>query len=216
LKNHHKLIEKDGNYFVTKLNRNIQKVIVTLVCALIVVVNCAYAQNSVVVILLFGDEATPLQHVVTVSPSGRDSRDPVAALNSIVGTYQNHYLVLIGPGIYDLEEQLVMRRFVNVVGSGEGVTQLRGSIGHSDAGPDSALIIGSGYSPFSNLSVFNGTGPEGGAAGTTSTGVYNFNVKENLNTVFNMNKVTVVVDGAQIIMAYTMIRLVRLLMTRVF
>ena len=105
--------------------------------------NNAYAQNRVVVIPFFSDDAASLANVVTVSRSGGDFTNPIDALNSITDNEAgNTYIILIGPGIYDLTESLVMKPFVNIIGSGKYITHIRGNIADDLPGPEAALVIG--------------------------------------------------------------------------
>lgn len=78
--------------------------------------------------LLDGQEAsafTPAaERVLWVSPSGGDFSSVQAALDSITdASASNRYLVRVGPGIFT--EPVTMKPFVDVEGSGEGVTTLR-------------------------------------------------------------------------------------------
>ncbi len=97
----------------------------------------AQAADKVVVIPLFG-HGKPLKNIVTVAKANGKFTDPVAAVNSITdASYDNPYLVVIGPGVYTLTHTLVMKPWVDITGSGENVTRLVGAISH---GESSAII----------------------------------------------------------------------------
>jgi len=69
-----------------------------------------------------------LNHVVTVSPTGGDYSSIQAALDSITDAAEdNRYLVKIGPGVY--VEQVTMKPFVDIEGSGQDVTTIRWGAG---------------------------------------------------------------------------------------
>ncbi|HWR97102.1 MAG TPA: hypothetical protein VN317_01635 [Candidatus Methanoperedens sp.] len=78
--------------------------------------------------------AGPMPHyanVVVVAKSGGDFTDPITAVNSITdSSVNNPYLVMIMPGVYDLiDGQLAMKQFVDIEGSGEGITTITKSVG---------------------------------------------------------------------------------------
>ncbi|MEO0369499.1 MAG: hypothetical protein AAF197_12080, partial [Pseudomonadota bacterium] len=99
----------------------------------------------------------PLQNVVTVSPANGDFTSPIAAINSIDDAGPtNPYLVVIGPGIYDLgNSQLVMKDHVSVTGSGQDVTILRGSVSSDTFDENSALLVGANSASIRDLTLDN-------------------------------------------------------------
>lgn len=75
--------------------------------------------------------ATPhYANVIVVAKSGGDFSDLNAAANSIVDASEsNPYLIKLMPGVYELGATLLqVRPYVNVEGSGEGATVIRGNI----------------------------------------------------------------------------------------
>ena len=114
-----------------------------------------FAQNRVVVIPIFGDDAKPLKNIITVAKANGNFTDPVKAVNSIKdASDKNPYLVVIGPGVYTITESLVMQEYVDIAGSGENVTKIQGAIsGSSDA--SSAIISGANNAALSSLTVEN-------------------------------------------------------------
>ena len=115
------------------------KGIVVLIGALFVLAQVtAFAANKVVVIPLFDSSCTsgtckPLKNIVTVAKANGMFTDPVAALNSITdASVTNPYLVVIGPGVYTVTAPVVMKEWVDITGSGENVTKIKGAISTGD------------------------------------------------------------------------------------
>jgi len=93
--------------------------------------------------------------VIIVAKSGGHFTSIQAALDSIPPPPAiTRTLVFVAPGIYD--EQVTMRAFVDIEGSGEGVTIIRWSGSESH---DSATVIGGHYAELRSLTVVN-TGGE--------------------------------------------------------
>jgi len=115
------------------------------------------AQNKVVVIPMFGDSPRPIENVVTVATANGDFDNPVDALNSITDASEsNPYLVAIGPGEYQLGgQQIVMKPYVEMVGSGKFATRLLATRGASTDTADAAVIVAAGNTSISNLSIDN-------------------------------------------------------------
>jgi hypothetical protein len=99
--------------------------------------------------------AAGLKNVITVAKANGDFTDPVAAVNSISdASATNPYLVVIGPGVYTITETLQMKPYVDIAGSGENVTRIKGAI--STAAPaSSAIIFGADNSTLSALTAEN-------------------------------------------------------------
>jgi pectin methylesterase-like acyl-CoA thioesterase len=82
---------------------------------------------AIIVLLapLAGAQATK---VVTVAQAGGDFTDPGAAVASILdASAANPYLVRVLPGVYTVASQIVMKPYVDLEGSGEGVTKIIGA-----------------------------------------------------------------------------------------
>ena len=93
--------------------------------AALVVANPAQAANRVVVIPLNSSKGKPLAQVVTVSGKNGDFRDLVAAVNSITdASGSKPYVIVIGPGRYNLNRTLVMKPWVSIYGAGREATIL--------------------------------------------------------------------------------------------
>ena len=95
----------------------------------------------------------------------------------------NTYIILIGPGIYDLTELLVMKPFVNIIGSGKYITLIRGNIADDLPGPEAALVIGGTLTTLSNLSISNTSNSTGAPVGKASIGIYSNSESPKLNNV---------------------------------
>jgi hypothetical protein len=100
-------------------------------------------------------------HTLIVSPN---PTDPVAAGQELIQAVSgiddpsasNAYLVKVEPGIYDLEaSSLVMRPFVDVEGSGEGITTITSALGSG-----SGTVVAANNSELRYLTVKN-TGETG-------------------------------------------------------
>jgi pectin methylesterase-like acyl-CoA thioesterase len=67
-------------------------------------------------------------NVIVVATTGGDFSDPIAAINSITdASATNPYLIKIMPGVYTLGSKLSLKSFVDIEGSGEGVTKITGA-----------------------------------------------------------------------------------------
>jgi len=71
-----------------------------------------------------------LMNVITVSAENGDFTSPVEAIESITdATDTNPYLIIIGPGVYDLgSTNLVMKEWVSIQGSGQEATKITGAV----------------------------------------------------------------------------------------
>lgn len=120
------------------------------------------AHNNVVVIPLSGDDLKPLKNMITVSPANGDFADPVAAVNSINdATFENPYVVVIGPGLYELSQTLQMKAYVDIVGSGINTTILQGAFsGTSTSDLASTVVSGAPGASISDLAIVNNGGPQ--------------------------------------------------------
>ncbi len=96
-----------------------------------------------------------LSNIVTVAKSGGDFTDPQKAIDSITDASEdNPYLVVIAPGIYEIEQTLEMKPYVSITGSGQYETHLWGKIGTSSI-KTSAIINGTQNATFSNIALQN-------------------------------------------------------------
>lgn len=126
------------------------------------------AQNKIIVVPL-GSNEKPLKNIVTVAKKNGDFSDPVAAINSITGASQsNPYLLFIAPGVFSLSETLIMKEYVHIQGSGEGITTLTAALSSASLNQSASVVSGANNSQISNLSVINTGG------GANSYAMYNF------------------------------------------
>jgi len=123
----------------------------------------AIAQVKVVVIPMGGDGP---RQVVNVEKSGGDFSSPQAAILSISDeSANNRYLIHIGPGEFTLSSTLIMRPYIDIVGTGPGKTILSGAISANDSN-DAAIIKGADNALLNGMSIQNS-----GGSGLFSIGV---------------------------------------------
>lgn len=137
-----------------------KKIIKSLSVAFILIAfaSSAIAQTKVVVIPMSGDDLKPLANIVSVAKQNGDFSSPIAAVASITDASEsNPYLIAIAPGVYDLEnQQLVMKEYVDIVGSGQNVTTLEGSVGSAGGlVAASSLVVGASNSSMQSLTIHN-------------------------------------------------------------
>jgi hypothetical protein len=119
-----------------------------------------------------------LKNIITVAKANGNFSDPVAAVNSITdASVNNPYLVLIGPGVYTITQTLQIKEHVDIVGSGENNTKIKGAISTGNYDASSAIISGANNSMLSSLSIENMGG------GDYSTALFNYQVSP---TVINL------------------------------
>ncbi len=135
------------------------------VVLLVFVASFSAAHQKVAVIPLHS--AKQLKNIVTVSPTGGDFTDPATALASITdASSSNIYHVAIGPGTYVITQQMVMKPFLSITGSGPATTIIKGAISTA-VESTSSLIVGADNSSLSDLMV------ENNCSGTFCLGIYN-------------------------------------------
>lgn len=110
------------------------------------------ADTRVVVVPLMGEMAN-LQNVVTVSKKNGDFTTIAAALQSIRdANSSNPYLIIVGPGVYNIAQTIVMKDHVSLIGSGLETTTLSGSFNGTSAS-SSPIIRTSNHSRISNMTI---------------------------------------------------------------
>lgn len=134
--------------------KRIQHVALFLLLGLLLGAIPVLADNRVVVIPLLGGKAKPIKHVVTVAKSGGDFTDPVAAVKSIDTRYGD-VLVVMAPGVYELDKPLSVKPKIHVIGSGRDVTILTGSINSNISNDNYELVNVAGAASLENLTVSN-------------------------------------------------------------
>ena len=125
--------------------------------------------------------------VKPVTPAGSETDNGkellIAMANITDASSTNPYLLKIEPGIYDLfEDSLVMKPYVDVEGSGEGVTIIRAN-GHENL---TATVVGASQVEIRLLTIEADGYPNGGPWYSTAIGVYVPDVVE-----FNLSHVTI-------------------------
>jgi len=114
----------------------------------------AVTSDKVAVSAIYPDSLSFYSKVIIVAPSGGDFTSPVDALNSITGSSStNPYLVKIMPGIYDIGSNSVnMKSYVDIEGSGQSVTIIKGNVDSETAGVVNGATAGRpGPPPVANL-----------------------------------------------------------------
>ena len=82
----------------------------------------AYAHNRVVVVPLSGNDIEPLSNIVTVAKRNGDFSNPLAAMASITdASVSNPYLIVIAPGVYNLNGELVLQEFASIADSSKEI-----------------------------------------------------------------------------------------------
>ncbi len=130
---------------------------------------------------------TPAQ-VLVVSPSGGDFTSVQDALDAITdASFTKRYLVRVGPGTY--AEEVTMKPFVDIEGSGEDLTILR-AFGN-------ATVTGASDAELRDLAVENFGGPFGGGIGihaaAAATRVVRVTVRVNVATG---TPIGILIDGS--------------------
>ena len=94
--------------------------------------------------------ATDLENIITVSTSGGHYGSIPAALSAITPTSVNRYLIRVGPGTYT--DQVTMKEYCDIEGSGEGITILTFT-GSGSFDSTAATVISASNSEVRNLTV---------------------------------------------------------------
>lgn len=103
---------------------------------------------------------------VSVSPIGTTTQNGTALLNAIAAITDNSatnpYLIKIAPGIYDVgATPFTMKPYVDVEGSGEGVTKITSGTGESSIPPAAGTVVGTNNAELRLITVEN-RGENGG------------------------------------------------------
>jgi pectin methylesterase-like acyl-CoA thioesterase len=97
---------------------------------------------------LYGAEAA---NFLVVAPTGGTFTSIQAALNSITNaTALNPYLIEVAPGVYS--ESIVMKPYVDIQGSGQGVTKITA---HGSTVISSSTVAGAGNAEIRSLTIEN-------------------------------------------------------------
>jgi hypothetical protein len=116
------------------------------------------------------------ENIVSVAKNRADFKDPVSAINSITdANATNRYLLRIATGTYELQEALIMKEYVDIVGAGIGATKLIGSISTNEFNSRSAIVSGANNASLSNMQIQNRGG------NNRSFAIYNNNASPTLH-----------------------------------
>ena len=101
------------------------------------------------------DDEIASGNVIVVAKSGGDFMSVTAAMNAISdASSSNPYLVWVAPGVYD-NEDIDMQPYVDIEGSGQGITVLRSVGGAGGISPDSATLVGADNAELRHVTVEN-------------------------------------------------------------
>jgi len=126
-----------------------------------------------------GPPAPLISNIVTVAKANGMYTNPVAAVNDITAaTANNPYLVKIYPGVYTITQTLVMKPYVDIIGSGENVTKITGAISSDNLFDPPAIISGADNSVLSSLTVENT-----GGVNPNSVALFNYNTSPDVTNV---------------------------------
>jgi len=102
-------------------------------------------------------EPANLMNVITVSAENGDFTSPVAAMNSIGETsLGNRFLIVIGPGVYEVSTAIIMKEWVTIQGAGQEATKITGAISTGDFPCEtSAIVRGQNNAALTDLTIEN-------------------------------------------------------------
>lgn len=92
---------------------------------------------------------------ITVKTSGGDFTSPIDAINSISDAAEdNRYRVLLGPGVFDIGSgQLVMKPYVDIIGSGINATTITGNFSLNTL--NACMVHGRDNTALSSMTLLN-------------------------------------------------------------
>lgn len=97
-----------------------------------------------------------LMNVVTVSAKYGDYTSPVEAMNSIGETGPgNRYLIVIGPGVYEVSSAIIMKEWVTIQGAGREATEITGAVSYGGPNETSAIVKGQNNAALTDLTIEN-------------------------------------------------------------
>lgn len=119
--------------------------------------------------MINGASPGPYANVVVVAKSGGDFTSIQGALDSITASASNPYLVWVAPGVYT--ETVTMKEWVDIEGSGEGVTKITYS---GNTSYETGTVVGANNTELRFMTVEN-TGGE-----LNAVAIYNSSVSPRL------------------------------------
>ena len=119
-----------------------------------------------------------LMNVVTVSAENGDFTSPVEAIESITdATDTNPYLIIIGPGVYEIGTTMKMKEWVTIQGAGQEATKITGAVSTGYADETSAIVKGMSNAALTDLTIIN----RGGS--TYSIAIFNYEASPRIERV---------------------------------
>ena len=126
-------------------------------------ISLATAQEETIIIPMIYEE-NAMANVITVSQSGGEFTDIQSAIDSIEpgsATFQSPYVIMIGPGKYNVTQTIVVPDFIHIRGSGRQLTFLSGNIINASLGGPLGVISG-GNNSIQDLAVTNSPDAQSG------------------------------------------------------
>lgn len=101
-------------------------------------------------------EPANLMNVITVSAENGDFTSPVTAMNSICENGPgNRYLIVIGPGVYEVSTAIIMKEWVTIQGAGREATKITGAVSYGEPNETSAIVKGQNNASLTDLTIEN-------------------------------------------------------------
>jgi len=109
----------------------------------------------------FAERFAGYENLIVVAKQGGDFSSVTEAVDAIgvdpvyaAASPTNRYLIYIAPGIYE-DEHILMKEYVDIEGSGQGVTVLTSIGGSNGLKPESATLVGASNAELRQLTVEN-------------------------------------------------------------
>lgn len=115
----------------------------------------------------FAERFAGYENLIVVAKQGGDFTSVGEAVNAIgvnpvypAASAANRYLVYVAPGVYE-DESVQMKEYVDIEGSGRGVTILTANGGADGIKPESATLVGASNAELRNITVENDSAAPG-------------------------------------------------------
>lgn len=109
----------------------------------------------------FAERFAGYENLIVVAEQGGDFSSVTEAVNAIgvdtvypAASSSNRYLIYVAPGIYQ-DESIQMKEYVDIEGSGRGVTVLTSNGGADGIKPESATLVGASNAELRHVTVEN-------------------------------------------------------------
>ena len=135
-----------------------------------IILLCVLGVKSVQAVVNIGPKVIRTGTEIKVLEPGPDLQALIDGITD--AAVDKPYLIKLGPGEYTIEpdmttfEGLKIAPFISIMGSGQGVTILKGAVSSGAADATSAIVSGASDASLTDLSVEN----TGGGSGSTGSG----------------------------------------------